>query len=131
MIRLVIISSPVPRVLVAEDQPLLRWAIGRALGPLGADVVLAATYQDACDLLAAGEFAAVILASPLEGRSVIELLRELARSRPRTLLLALCEGDNGQSVQHDVPRAAVFQKPFTLSALTAVLIPVVGDRALV
>ena len=72
-----IVAAPPPRVLVAEDQPLLRWAMGRALGPLGADVVFAPTYQQACDLLAAGEFAAVVVASPLEGRNVIGLLREL------------------------------------------------------
>jgi DNA-binding NtrC family response regulator len=110
-------------VLVAEDQPLLRWALGRVLGPLGADVVFAPTYQSACDLLASGEFAAVVLASPLEDRSVIGLLRELDRSRPETRLVALCEGDECGTLQHDIPRATVFQKPFTLSALVAVIAP--------
>jgi DNA-binding NtrC family response regulator len=120
-----------PRVLVAEDQPLLRWAIGRALAPIGADVVFASTYQGTCELLAASRFAAVIVACPLQDRSVIELLREVDRSEPETRLLALCEGDSSESVQREVPRATVFQKPFTLSALTAALAPALARHALV
>jgi DNA-binding NtrC family response regulator len=115
-----------PRVLVAEDQPLLRWAIGRMLSPLGADVVFASTYQQACDLLSNEEFAAVVLASPLEGRHVSALLRDVDRMRPQTRLLALCASDDAEHVQDDIPRAMVFRKPFPLSELAAVIAPVLG-----
>jgi DNA-binding NtrC family response regulator len=123
-------STVRPSVLVAEDQPLLRWAIGRALSPFGVDVVFAPTYERACELLAASRFAAVIVACPLQERSVIELLRELERAQPDTRLVVLCEGDGSESLQRAVPRATVFQKPFTLSALTAAIAPVLREHAL-
>ena len=121
---------PAPRVLVAEDQPLLRWAIGRVLGPLGAEIVFAPTYQHACDLLSTGEFAAVVAASPLDGQSTAGLFRELDRLRPETRLVALCEGDACGPLQHEIPRLTVLQKPFTLSALAAALAPALREPAL-
>jgi CheY-like chemotaxis protein len=119
-----------PRVLVAEDQPLLRWAIGRMLEPLGAEIVFASTYHAACDLLSAGEFAAVVVASPLEGHSVLGLLRELDRLRPETHLVALCEGEACARLQHEIPRLSLFQKPFTVSALAVVVAPALGEHAI-
>ena len=49
--------------------------------------------------------------------------------------MALCEGEGCGPLQHDIPRATVFQKPFTLSALVAVIAPALeldpsGDRGI-
>jgi DNA-binding NtrC family response regulator len=122
-------AAPPPRVLIAEDQPLLRWAIGRVLGSLGAEIVFAPTYHAATDLLSTGEFAAVVVSSSLDGHSVVGLLRELDRLRPETRLIALCEGDICGRLQDEIPRVTVFQKPFTLSALAAVVAPALREHA--
>jgi two-component system response regulator VanR len=115
--------TPAPSVLVAEDQQLLRWAIGKALETLGVRAVFAATYQDACDHLANESFAAVILSSPLDGRSVSGLLAELVREHPHTRLVVLCTGDHCDGVLTVARRASVLTKPFAVSELMAAVAP--------
>jgi DNA-binding NtrC family response regulator len=114
-------ASP-PRVLVAEDQPLLGWAIGRVLAPLNAEVVLARTYRETTDQLSAGEFPVVILSASLEGRSTLGLAKELTILRPATRLVVLCDGDCDR-LYTDLPRATIFRKPFVLTDLVAVVAP--------
>lgn len=118
-----------PTVLVAEDQQLLRWAIGKALGTLGVSVVFAPTYQEACDRLSNEEFAAVIVAAPLEGRSVSGLLTEVDRQHPRTRILVLCAGDHCDPVLTAARRASVFTKPFAVSELMAAVAPAIASHA--
>jgi DNA-binding NtrC family response regulator len=112
-----------PTVLVAEDQPLLQWALGRALATIGADVTAAATYDDACAQLARRAFAAVVVASPLEGRSIAGILKDVDRLRPETRLVVLCAGDHCEHLLREIPRATLFCKPFAVSELLAALAP--------
>ena len=122
-------APPAFNVLVAEDQPLLRWAIGRALETIGATVVFAPTYQEASDRLSNEEFAAVVVASPLEGRSVVGMLREVDQVRPHSRVLVLCTGEHCDGVLRAIPRATVFNKPFSVSELMAAVAPVLGAHA--
>lgn len=115
--------TPAPSVLVAEDQQLLRWAVGKALETLGARVVLASTYPEACDRLSNEEFAAVVLAAPLDGRSVSGLLAELVRERPATRVVVLCTGEDCDGVLTVARRASILTKPFALSELVAAVAP--------
>jgi DNA-binding NtrC family response regulator len=118
--------SPGPAVLLADDQPLIRWAVGHALETLGARVVTASTYQETCDRLSSEAFEAVVLASPLEGRSLVGVLSELDRMRPQTRVLVLCSGEHCDRIMREVPRATVFHKPFAVSELMAAVAPALG-----
>jgi len=120
---------PAPTVLVAEDQPLLRWAIGRALAAIGATVVPAATYEEASERLSHRAFAAIVVASPLDGRSVVGILSEVDRQQPHTRVLVLCSGDECDTMLRDVPHATLFRKPFALSELMASVGPALGLNA--
>jgi DNA-binding NtrC family response regulator len=120
---------PAPTVLVAEDQPLLRWAIGRALAAIGATVVPAASYEEASERLSNRAFAAIVVASPLDGRSVVGILSEVDRQQPHTRVLVLCAGEECESLLRNVPHATLFRKPFPLSELVAAVAPAVGLNA--
>ena len=104
----------------------MRWAIGRALGTIGAEVIFAPTYQDACDRLSSQSFAAIVVASPLEERSVVGILREVDRLQPQARVLVLCSGEGCERLLYDVPRATLFRKPFALSELMAAVAPALG-----
>ena len=123
------VMPPAPTVLVAEDQPLLRWAIGRSLEMIGAEVVAASTYEEACDRLSSQLFAAVVVASPLDGRSVVGMLSEVDRQQPYTRVLVLCAGDECDGILRDVPHATLFRKPLALSELMAAVAPAIGLTA--
>jgi DNA-binding response OmpR family regulator len=114
-------------VLVAEDQQLLRWAIGKALETLGAQPVFASTYQEACDRLSNESFAAAILAAPLDGRSISGLLAELVREHPHTRIVVLCTGEACDHVLTVARRASVVTKPFAISELMAAIAPALAD----
>ena len=114
---------------MAEDQLLLRWAVGKALETIGASVVFAPTYQEACERLSNEEFAAVIVSAPLEGRSVVGLLTEVDRQHPQTRILVLCTGEHCDSVFTAARRASVFTKPFSVSELMAAVAPAIASQA--
>jgi len=120
---------PAPTVLVAEDQPLLRWAIGRALATIGAEVVSTGTYDETSERLSSQAFAAIVVAAALDGRSVVGMLSEVDRQQPQTRVLVLCSGECCDRVLRDVPHATLFRKPFALSELLAAVAPALGLTA--
>lgn len=107
-------GSP-PLVLVADDQPLIRWAIGRTLDGLGFKPLFAATCDEARALLEANSFAMAIVASPIEQRDSADLLHEL-RSAGVTRIIVLSES-GAAVVADDQPSAIVVEKPFSLDAM--------------
>ena len=102
-------------VLVADDQPLIRWAIGRTLDALGLKPLFAATCDEARALLDGHSFAMAIVASPMEQEDSAELLREL-RKAGITRVIVLSES-GATVVADDQPSAIVVEKPFSLDAM--------------
>lgn len=110
-------STSILRVLVADDEPLARWAVARALASHGHDVVTAATREEACARLFQLRFDVAILASPLDGQDMTDVLRELARYRSATRLVALSDAEL-DGPESDEPSAWIcLRKPFELDTL--------------
>ncbi|HSL22665.1 MAG TPA: hypothetical protein VK886_14120 [Vicinamibacterales bacterium] len=108
-------AAPRQRVLIADDQPLIRWALGRILQTLGFEPVFAASRQDALARAAESGFELAFVADPFEERDsacVVQALRD--RGTRRVIVLA-------ESARASEPATAawliVVQKPFSLDAV--------------
>jgi DNA-binding NtrC family response regulator len=102
-------------VLVADDQPLIRWAIGRTLDALGFKPLFAGTRDEVRALLEEHAFAMAIVATPIEQEDSADLLREL-RTTGVTRVIVLSE--SGAAVAADQqPSAIVVEKPFSLDTM--------------
>ena len=104
-----------PRVLVIDDEPLVRWSLVAGLRHAGFDAVSAGTAEDTRTL--AEETPApdvVLLDVGLWGADPRELLASIRHSAPgcRVLLLAV----EGQEVP-DMDDVEVIRKPFDLHAV--------------
>jgi len=106
-------------VLVADDQPLIRWAIGTTIRSLGFEPVFAATQGEARALLDQTTFAMAVVADPMEDRDSGDLLVHIRRSGT-TRVIVLTE--SGATVlPAELPGAIAVEKPFSLeSVITAV-----------
>ena len=108
------------RVLVADDEPLTRWAVAQALAPLGEDVTEVASREDACCKLFGGRFDIVVMASRIEGADMTDVLRQLTKREEPLRLVVLCEDETHSPVlREQLPAARVIDKPFSLEALLA------------
>jgi DNA-binding NtrC family response regulator len=106
-------------VLVADDQPLIRWAIGTTIRSLGFEPVFAATQAEARALLGHWTFAMAVVADPMEERETGDLLAEIRRSGTARVIV-LTESGAGV-LSPEFPGAIAVEKPFSLeSVITAV-----------
>jgi DNA-binding response OmpR family regulator len=107
----------VPRVLVVDDEPLVRWSLVAGLRHAGFDAVAAGTPEDALALAGnAPQPVVVLLDVGLWGVDARELQAAIRHSAPhcRVLLLAV----EGQTVPA-LGEADVIRKPFDLHAVAA------------
>jgi DNA-binding NtrC family response regulator len=118
-----------PLVLVADDHPLIGWALTKVLEPLGFDVSVASTRAEARGQLLAHRYAGVVMSARMGDAEMLDVLSEVARYQPLTRLFALTEPGMTELVAQSVPSARVFEKPFGVAALAdAVRDDVEGDR---
>ena len=110
-----------PRVLIAEDQPLTRWAVGHALEPLGYEVHFAGTEHETREKLRE-PFSVVIAACPLEDQDLRGLLQEvLSGHRHPSSLVVLCETADAPGLHRDLPGAIVVERPFSVLHLASLV----------
>jgi DNA-binding NtrC family response regulator len=118
-----------PLVLVADDHPLIGWALTKVLEPLGFEVSVATTRAEARGRLLAHRHASVVMSARIGDAEMLDVLGEVARFQPLTKLFALTEPGSTELVMQSVPSARVFEKPFGVSALAeAVREEVEGDQ---
>lgn len=113
------VVPPRAGVLVADDEPLIRWALTYALESAGFEVTPASTRDEACDLLNARHFEVIVMADALGGESVVDVLEMLSRFHNGSGLVVLDGGDDPENFCAALPHAVVVAKPFGLEALTA------------
>jgi len=108
------------RILLVDDDELIRMAIPTMLEVLGHQVATAPGGQEALDLLAAGLGTdLVILDMRMPGLNGAETLPRLLALRPGLpVLLATGHSDPGlQALLQQYPRVAFIRKPFTLAEI--------------
>ncbi len=89
------------KVLIAEDQTLLRQALVALLETETGAITETANGNDALELLTAAEFDLALLDIGLPGRSGLEVLAEVKRAQPAIKVIILT-GDSDKYKAHDV-----------------------------
>ena len=108
-----------PVVLVADDEPLTRWALRRTLERAQFDVSLAGTRDEVCDLLDTCAFHVAVMSHELGHCSMIDVLNGLTNDERIRGVVILYDGESADEVRRGFPAAVVVQKPFGLEAVTA------------
>lgn len=119
-------DSPAVRVLLVEDEGLIRWSLAQTLAAAGATVVEAADARSAMEAIAtaAAAFDVAVLDVRLPDGSGLGLLATIRRLRPATRVVLMTA--YGTPALRDEARAlgalGVVEKPFELDAMTALVL---------
>jgi len=108
------------RILIADDEPSVREAVGYALGQEGFEVTLAVDGDDADQKLAVGEleFDLLILDIMMPGRSGLDVCRDVrARSPVPIILLTAKDAEVDKVVGLEVGADDYVTKPFSVREL--------------
>ena len=112
-------SRAVPRLLVVEDEYLIRMLLEDMLADLGYDVAAAVgTLAEASEFAARGDFNAAILDINLDGQDVYPVAEILAQ---RGLPFVFVTGYDERNLSDPYRDRPALQKPFQAEQLKAVL----------
>jgi putative two-component system response regulator len=107
------------RILCVDDDPATRKLVMRLLGAAGHECVAAGTVDDARRVLAEQQFSVVLCDIGLPGRSGLELLDELVRTRP-DVATVMVTGEHDPSVVNTALQLGAYgyiTKPFAPNEL--------------
>ena len=112
-------------VLVADDEPLIRWSLRQALLDRGHSVATAATGADAINEVAnaARPFDVVILDYRLPDRQDLSLLEDVRRLSPKSVVVMMTAfgEDNMRSGARERGARAVVDKPFQVTSVVSLI----------
>jgi DNA-binding response OmpR family regulator len=109
-----------PRILVVDDDEVLRRPLQRVLEANGYDVLAVATAEDALTSLVGATVHLVVTDRGLPGMDGRELIRRLRIERP-ALPVLLITGDPGLDLEGEVGSFGALQKPFEPEQLLALV----------
>lgn len=106
-------------ILVVDDEPNTRATLGEALEPLGHELVLVATGEDAIEQLADRDVSLVLLDLKLPGVDGQAVLEKIERDRPDARVLILTAHGTAEAVLEGMKHGAVdvIHKPFSLDQI--------------
>ena len=121
--RTATVAEPKPdegagKVLLVDDEELVRASTAEMLEGLGYAVTEAASAKEALDRLAETAFDTVVTDHLMPGTSGMELAQAIAQRHPRTSVLIISGYADLDQITSDVPRLA---KPFRLAELADAL----------
>ena len=112
------------RALIVDDEKLIRWAFGQALGEQGCVVTEAATAREALSAVRAGHFDVVVMDYRLPGTAHLELLREVRRLSPSShvVMMTACGTPEMVDEARNLGVSRVFEKPIDLDVATKAIL---------
>jgi CheY-like chemotaxis protein len=117
-----------PRVLVADDDPLVRQLIMTILSSMGLSSQGAPDGQSALQEIESGRFGLVILDYTMPRKNGLEVIEEL-RSRGHAIPIILVSGSLTEEVRQSCSREAglqILEKPFTVTSLKEAVSQAIG-----
>jgi two-component system, NtrC family, response regulator AtoC len=118
------------RVLVVDDEPLLRWSVAETLSDCGFDVVESSDADGARTAVRDAGFDAVLLDLQLPDSSDLSLLRTLHTLSPATPLI-LMTAFGSPELEHDALALGAYRvvdKPFEIDDLAQVVTEAAASR---
>ncbi len=109
------------RVLVADDDGLIRWSLTRVLSREGYDVVGVASPAAALEEIGRGSVGVLITDYVFSESDGIEVLRKIKTSRPEihVLLITAYGSPQLERLARDIGAFDYFEKPFDMKAVVA------------
>lgn len=110
-----------PRILLVEDDRLVRMNLALVLGREGYALDMAACVSEAYTLLDRGHYDLILADIGLAGESGLEVLHAVKRSAPSTRVVLVTESDNPPTQEQAALEGAecLLVKPFALAELLA------------
>jgi len=118
------------RILLVDDEPMIRETAGMVLSGLGMDVTLGSDGEEALELFREGDFdlVALDLTMPrMDGREAFRAIRQLRPGVP----IIVCSGFSEQEALLDAagrPPTAFLPKPYSIRALEKVIAEVLATE---
>jgi DNA-binding NtrC family response regulator len=118
------------RVLVVEDEPLIRWSIVETLGDEGHTVMQAADAASAVNALERDDIDVVLLDYRLPDSNDLGLLTEVRRRRPGSAVVMMTSDGGSEMTARALALGAhrVVGKPFDMDTLESLLIEANDSR---
>ena len=112
-------STPL-RILVVDDEPLMRWSLVETLSDAGDEVVAVTDAQSAVQVAAAVRFDVALLDFRLPDSDDLNLLSRLRRLTPATRIILMTAYGTPEMSQEalDLGAYCVLNKPFEMNALS-------------
>lgn len=111
-------DQPRGRALVADDDPLVQWAVRQTIESLGYRVETASTRDEMLGRLFGGSIDLVVTSNALERHDVMDIVRELRLYRHETAVCVLCSRESAEEYRKELPGSVLLEKPFALEELT-------------
>ena len=111
--------TSVPRVLLVDDEPNMRWTMAEFLKRGGYEPLTASDFDSATELLRDAEVDAAVVDIVLPGKSGVELLKEL-RGREPYVPVVMITGEPNSALVPEIVRAGAYDyiaKPILKDAL--------------
>jgi DNA-binding NtrC family response regulator len=115
------LKKPQPRVLVVDDEPLIRWSVTETLARLGFAVEQASDAMSAMRALTnvAGDFDVIVLDLRLPDMNDLSLLATIRQMHPAAAVILMTAFGTDEVLEQAIAlgAATVLDKPFELSEL--------------
>jgi len=110
------------KILVVDDERLIRWSIKRMLGRLGHTVQEAEDLESARRAVREEDYDVVLCDFRMPDGSGADLLKDVRRIRPGARFVFM-SGDLGRAGEADPPADGCLEKPFLKEELLAAIRP--------
>jgi DNA-binding NtrC family response regulator len=119
------------RILVVDDEELIRWSLQQALLKLGISVDVASSGEEALDMLGKSEYDIVITDYKMPGLSGIDLLAKIKEMGMNSLVILISAFLSHSSLKQASEYGAYkcVDKPFALDDFLGVVKEAVASRA--
>ncbi len=122
------------RILILDDEKLIRWSLDKILVQDGYSVDTAATTGEALALAGKAEYALIITDLEICGDQARSFFAEMISKQPnaRVITLTALARDDAERMLEGLTTHAIIEKPFTSQEIRSVVDAAIGrvDRAI-
>lgn len=117
------------RIMILDDEKLIRWSLDKILAQDGYAVDTAATTQEALELAGKAKYALIITDLEVCGDRAKSFFANMSVKQPgaRVITLTALAREQAEKTLGDVATYAIVEKPFTSEAIRSVVSAAVGQ----